>query len=295
MANIFFLGDVGIDLLTSTSQVGGWATTSAYYTKLLGHNVSLASSVGRDQAGERVITELQQLDFDTNLIQLDDQIATQAVRVREQAEAAPIFELENKAACGFIVKRQGLVETAMQTHLFYFNARGLRWSGTRDSIEGVLEVTPRAIKLFDTRGIANLNDRAKAKIFLDRSNVTVASLRDIPHLCQLLDLPELEPELFCSSIVERLGISTCLVLHPYDGIYGASKNSPLIRISPQLPDNPSLIGWHEAVIAGYIHASIAGGDLETSCSFGSIYASFLSSRHGTLSAWSPKDIQRFNT
>jgi len=294
MRKLLALGDIGINLLQSGPQLGGWAATFSCLLKLLGHDVDLNSSIGRDELGELAISETHRLGMDTRMIQVDPQMRTQTARLASNPPGCNTLKVSDKSASDFIIKNSQLVESALRAGAFYYNSRGLRLGSTRDCIEAVLELMPNTVKIFDVREGANLNDKSRLSFFIQRSNIVATSVDDAPHLCALLQIPELDPALLCTAIVERFKIDTCLIFHPHLGAYGASaKDIQQVKLKPNLPKGANLRDWHEAVLAGYLHSHLAGADMPMSLSFGLIYASFISSRNGDLSRWSSDDIQRF--
>jgi sugar/nucleoside kinase (ribokinase family) len=294
MAKLLVVGDLGWDLLPHSRQLGGWATTFAHYANLLGHDVALASSLGKDIAADGIAEELLRIGLDTSLIQVDSDIATQVVSVSFRDDGTPIYEPSGKCACEFITKTPALIAAALKTDVIYYNARGLRLSGTRMCISDLCELTPHACRVFDSRGTSLVREYSHIHQSLLNARVVYVSFDEITHLCRLIGLPELEPALLCSALVERFPVDVCLVGAAGLGVYASSRQSQEAYHATQLNASAFRVGWHESFLAGFItcyyHTMDHTMDLETCCALGIRYAEVLATRTGSLSRWSRADI-----
>jgi fructokinase len=271
--NILVIGDVGWDLLPDRKNLGGEAALFANYCHKLGHRVSLASSIGNDQAGELLVEELARLGLDTGSIQKDPEMATRVCSISFNPYGLPIYQLPDKSACDFITLHPNILGRALGADIFYFNAYGLRLSGTRTCVLELLVRMPNTDRVFDARGISSLRDNAQVKNCLKYSQlVYLTSSPDVANLCHLIGLPVLDAPLLGSALIERFNISICIINDPISGAY-VSSNIGADEYRPQtIRKIKNLLGWHEAFLAEFISKYKEGNCLKTSYHSGVNYA-----------------------
>jgi len=272
MAKLLAVGDVGWDLLPHTKQLGGWAAKFAYYSHLLGHQVTLASSLGKDEAGRLLTQEIEHLGLSADHIQVDPEIATLITSISFDAAGTSAEHTAGRSACDFITRTSSLTAQALEAEVLYHNARGLRFSGTRTCVLGLLERMPDAFKVFDVRGVKTLSRNSQLQNHLRYSQLVHFSSTDTSPLCSLLGLPELDPPVLSLSLIERFQIDICLIVDPLIGAHITSKQGHDIYLPMERDLGKPLLGWHEAFLSGFVTSYLRDKNPNAGVNFGSTYA-----------------------
>jgi sugar/nucleoside kinase (ribokinase family) len=183
-----------------------------------------------------------------------------------------------------------LIATAENADMLYFSSfmQGGRSSGA--ALRYILERTGPSFKIYDIECRVRLPTRDELVSGLSVASLVYTRGEDLPLLCELLGLPDLEPGLFASAITERFGPSYCVVADPYAGALISSIVGEQVGLDQVRESTVDIRGWHEAFLAALIHHIFGGSSLSTCCAAGMRYGDVVAALPGSMTKVHPTEL-----
>ncbi len=139
-ARIVALGEVLWDLFPDGDRFGGACANFACHAALLGADVGILSSVGRDLRGDQALEILQRVGVDATRVQRDPTAATGTVGVTVDAEGKPTFVIHPQAAWDRLAWRPEFESIIQDSDAVYFGTLGQREPESRSTIVRALQI-----------------------------------------------------------------------------------------------------------------------------------------------------------
>ena len=144
------LGELLWDIFPQGRQLGGAPANFAYMTSLLGDDGIVASRVGDDELGTRVIQRLEQLGLSRTYIQRDTVRRTGVAQVKVDDTGQPSFEIAEPVAWDFFEWNPPWEALAEKADAVCFGSLAQRSEQSRRvTHEFLRHVRPGATKIFD--------------------------------------------------------------------------------------------------------------------------------------------------
>jgi len=144
---ILCVGEVLWDNLPSGPKPGGAPMNVALHLNTIGQNVSIASRVGNDEKGKKLISFLKKSGLSTELIQVDDKLPTSEVIIHLDKNNNATYEICEPVAWDNIELSDLLREKAMEAGLIIYGSLASRNLISRSTILSLLDYD--AIKIID--------------------------------------------------------------------------------------------------------------------------------------------------
>lgn len=176
---ILSIGEILWDEFPRGEFLGGAPFNVACHLNMLSHTVTMASRIGNDQRGRRIIDNLRQRGMSTDFIQQDPAHNTGRVTVSLSEDHQPSYTIANPSAWDFIENNDDLTRAARHNTMLVFGSLAQRNPVSRKTIQSLLKLS--RLTVFD------INLRPP---FVER-DVIEASL----HGSHILKLNEAELEL----------------------------------------------------------------------------------------------------
>lgn len=167
---ILCIGEVLWDRLPSGAKPGGAPMNVALHLNAIGLNAAIASSVGKDEAGQQLINFLQESGVKTDLIQLDETLPTSEVLVHLDANNNATYEICEPVAWDNIQLTRELAEKAKNSGLIIYGTLASRNKTTRETLLQLLG-NEDAVKLIDVNLRKPYDKQDVLEVLLAKSNI----------------------------------------------------------------------------------------------------------------------------
>ena len=275
-------GDVTWDQLPTGLSLGGSAATFAGRLAALGRTVRLVASVGGDEAGDRALRELQSFGVDVALVQKHRGLCTSVTQAVVTSDGTTTYFSASAGASGVIEENPELLDAAGDVEVLYWNSSTQREPQAGATLKKFLSISPPSFKVYDVDCSYQLPTREDLEASFEVASVVSLRGREISKVCQLLGLPDLEPGLLAPAITERFGVSYCIVSDPLGGALVSSIAGDQVGLDIFRQTTVDLIGWHEALLAAFVHHVFNGSSLMRCCGAGMQYGDAVAATPGAL-------------
>jgi fructokinase len=171
--NIVGIGEILWDMLPAGKQLGGAPANFAYHAGALSEGLFksyIFSSVGDDELGEEIISELGALNLQLKYLLINRQKPTGVVNVTLDKKGMPSYEIKEDVAWDHISKVPE--ELARQTDVVCFGSLAQRSKTSRTSILNFLKQVPQtSLKIFDINLRQKYYDQQTIESSLKLANV----------------------------------------------------------------------------------------------------------------------------
>ncbi|HEX7018650.1 MAG TPA: PfkB family carbohydrate kinase, partial [Gemmatimonadaceae bacterium] len=146
-SEILCVGEVLWDALPAGLFLGGAPFNVACHLRAAGARVSMVSRVGRDRLGEEALRRMPWYGVGSDLIQLDDELATGFVRVTLDDAGNPDYEILEPVAWDAIAASDPLLRRAADARAIIFGSLAQRHPVSRATIRRLWDTD--ALLVFD--------------------------------------------------------------------------------------------------------------------------------------------------
>lgn len=279
---ILSFGDIRWYQLPIGLSLAGSAAAFACRLAALGRTVRIVGSVGGDEVGERALRELQSFGVNVSLVQTHVALSTSVAQIVLPSDGTQAYSMNSAGAAGAIEESPQLLESADDAEVLYWNSSTQREPVAGATFEKFLNVSPPSFKVFDIDCSHYLPTREDLEASLEIASVVSVRGQDISKVCELLGLPELEPGLLAPAITERFGVSYCVVADPLAGALVSSIAGEQVGLDLFRQKTVDVLGWHEALLAAFVHHVFEGSSLMRCCGAGMEYADAVAATSGAL-------------
>ena len=144
------IGEVLWDMLPSGKQLGGAPANFAFHANMLGGKGVVASCIGNDELGEKVLDTLDTLKLSCDYILIDKQHATGTVSVKINKKGTPFYIIQENVAWDFIHSSHQLTKLAKKADVVCFGSLAQRSEISRRTIQSFIKATqPSCLCVFD--------------------------------------------------------------------------------------------------------------------------------------------------
>jgi fructokinase len=166
---ILCIGEVLWDNLPSGAKPGGAPMNVALHLNIIGQNVAIASKVGNDEQGRKLISFMADSGLDTSLVQVDETLPTSEVLVHLDANNNATYEICEPVAWDNIQLTDSLKKKAENAGLIIFGTLASRHPETRETILNLLEND--AVKLIDINLRKPYDTREIVEMLIRKSDI----------------------------------------------------------------------------------------------------------------------------
>jgi fructokinase len=144
---VIVVGEILFDHFPNYRVLGGAPFNFSYHLKRLGIPVRFISRVGDDSDGQEIINRLEQFEFNTNDIQIDDTRPTGRVTVRTDTKGVPVFHIHTNVAYDYLeLDNVNVSNSADTVNLVYYGSLIQRSKHGSNALQGFLSTISAGIK-----------------------------------------------------------------------------------------------------------------------------------------------------
>lgn len=183
------LGEVQWDRLPAGPQLGGSIANTIYHAQALGAKGIIASSVGEDRAGRRLLESMAKLGLSVGVVHLDSVRSTAEVRVTLDAHGSPSYDVPESAAWDYLPFRAECAKLARKADAICFGTLASRNANSRECIRKFLECAlPGCLRVFDVNLRQNYFSRELLQDLLEHTEVLKLNEDELPVVSELLNI-----------------------------------------------------------------------------------------------------------
>lgn len=182
------LGELLWDMLPAGKQLGGAPTNFSHHIRVLGDKAMIASRIGNDRLGEKILAKLAQLNLETKYIQIDKEHVTSTVDVTLDA-GQPTYTIHEGVAWDFFQWNDSWRELAKGADAVCFGSLAQRSSISRATMRAFMQHLPaNAVKVFDVNLRQSFFSPMVISDSLALANVVKLNDEELPQVVQMLEL-----------------------------------------------------------------------------------------------------------
>ncbi len=184
------IGEILWDLFPGCPRMGGAPANFACHARTLGADGRIVSRVGNDDAGSRLIRQLEQLGMNIAGISIDDGRPTGAVAVELLDDGQPIFKIHEDVAWDWLVADGIATAWFQQADAVCFGSLAQRSPASAAVIRTLVASTPpEALRIFDVNLRHNFYSAETLTASLELANVLKLNDAELPEIANLLEIP----------------------------------------------------------------------------------------------------------
>lgn len=281
MSRVLVFGETLWDLFPAGAQLGGAPCNFALRLRALGHDVTLATRLGRDELGRRAAERLATLGPVIDSIQWDDVHPTGTVPVKVDAKGSPDFTIVPNVAYDFIEATPALLEAAGGADAVCFGTLAQRAPTSRATLARLLDAAPGALKVLDLNLRRDCHTEETVLGSLERAGILKLNEDEAAELARRFGLSDPSIPAFCDGILERFPLSHVVVTLGSRGSFGASREGPRVYVPGlRVETLVDTCGSGDAFTAGFVHEFLAGKRLGDCLERGNILGALVAGQEG---------------
>lgn len=296
------IGEVLWDLLPSGPRLGGTTANFSILCARLGERAALVSRIGKDEFGERAMTQLREIvegySFDLDHVQTSETLPTGTVTVTLDAEGRPQYTIDAPVAWDEITLTPDLIELAGQARVVCFGTLAQRLQPSSNAIRAFIESTaPECVRVCDVNLRMPFCTPEVLRWALDHATVLKISDEELPQLMHMLVVDgHVSEEIGAApedpaALTEWAGHAARLLLAaaPHTdlvaitlGPHGSllANRDGMFRHNGVRVTVADTIGAGDAFTAGLVHAYLHDSSLEHISTVANLCGSFVASQQG---------------
>jgi fructokinase len=287
--NILCFGEVLWDRLPSGEKPGGAPMNVALHLTAAGLNVSLASKIGADKQGNRLIEFLQKSGLNTDLIQVDNSLPTSEVLVHLDDEQNATYEICEPVAWDNIVFNNALKNIAQNSGLLVYGSLASRSMTTRKTLFRLMDSD--VVKLMDINLRKPYDKPDVVKPLLEKTDILKLNDDELKIICSWKNFVVRDEKAMVKWLADQYNLKMLCVTR--------GKNGAILFSDNTFYDHPGYkvktidtVGAGDAFLSGLIAALLSSQDLQAALELACATGAFVASRAGATPKY---DIHEINS
>jgi fructokinase len=291
--NVLAFGEILWDLLPEGPVLGGAPFNLACRLHLLGHQVHMASRLGRDELGRRARERMRALGLDEALIQWDDVKPTGTVPIRLDASGTPDFTIVPDVAYDYLEASDALLAAATRADCCCFGTLIQRHSVARNTLQAVLEAATDALKVLDINLRRDCYTAATVRDSLPRADLLKLNEDEVGYVADLLRLPASPLPEFADRVVETVDLKLCVITLGAKGVFAANAEGERAYEPGRKVAVRDTCGAGDGLTAAFLDAFFAGAPLAECCRRGNAMGALVATQAGATEPVRRTDLDAF--
>ncbi|MCP5537958.1 MAG: carbohydrate kinase [Akkermansiaceae bacterium] len=279
---IIGIGELLWDILPAGARMGGAPANFACHTKSLGAKAAVISRVGADDAGQRIVNELDGMGIMTEGVTTDSQNPTGSVMVTLGNDGQPQFEICSNVAWDHLCVTPQHRQLVSNANAICFGSLGQRSAISRKAIRTLVSEAPESsLKVFDVNLRGDFFTENILHESLNLANVCKLSDAELPVIAELLKLTGDDASDQLNELQSRYQLR--LVVYTRGSGGSVLGNGHRWCESPALStDVRDTIGAGDSFTAATVMGALQGWSLETISQNANEVAAHVCAHHGAI-------------
>ena len=271
------LGELLWDEFPDGRRPGGAPANVAYHCTMLGLDGRVASRVGRDESGDRLVQTIREHGLDVSLIQTDQDLPTGRVTV-ELEDGEPTYTI-HPAAWDNIEPAPELVSACGGAAAICFGTLAQRGDDSRKAIQACVEAAA-PLKVYDVNLRQSFYSRETIEQSLAAADVVKLNRDESAVLAKLLQLPGDDD--FAAEVRNRYRVELLCLTHGADGCELIADERVFAKSEPV--EVADAVGAGDAFTAALTYATLSGWPLANRANFANAIGGLVASQRGAMPA-----------
>jgi fructokinase len=292
--SVLAYGELLWDVLPGGAVLGGAPANFAYRLHTLGRRALTVSKVGRDELGERALTELRARGVDISLIQQDETFPTGTVNVTLNGRGDASYVINRGVAYDQIEATAELMAAAQQCSILYFGSLIQRERKSCQTLETILAAAPQAVRLLDLNLRRDCYTQETIESSLRHADILKLNEDEVQIVTTHVGLGVNSHRDFAMAMRKRFGVKSTIITLAARGVYGWSDEDSETLQPGYVVTVADTIGSGDSFTAAFVDAHLSGRDLGACCEAGNRLGALVAGKKGGMCSITPEEIAVFN-
>jgi len=288
---ILCFGEILWDNLPSGAVAGGAPMNVALHLHQFGIDALVASSVGDDVHGDKLIDFLKDSGMNVDLVQKHSSLPTSQVLVKLDANNNATYEICEPVAWDDIKLEDDLAEEASKSKAIVFGSLSLRNPATKETLLHLLD--NNLIKIMDVNLRAPFIDQATILLLLSKSNIVKLNDDELIIISdwfgflgsQREKMQQLYDALKLNVLITTRGSKgACLIAH------GEYCEHPGFKV-----ETVDTVGSGDAFLAGFLAAMFEGKEMKRAIAEACAIGAYVATQSGATPKYNKDEILSVNS
>ncbi|AQQ10326.1 5-dehydro-2-deoxygluconokinase [Sedimentisphaera cyanobacteriorum] len=273
------IGEILFDNLPGGRRLGGAPANFAIHCSLMGAESSVVSSVGEDQAGKDILSELETKGIDTSCISVNSR-PTGSVDVKLCPEGQPEYIINENSAWDYITISPEALKLAANCDAVCFGSLAQRNETSRKSILYFLESAgDQCIKVFDVNIRQQYYSREIIENSLMISDILKLNDEELEIFRVMLGIEGLNDRQTLGHILNHYNLKLIALTLGAEGSIMADREE-YSHASAKAAKVRDTVGAGDCFTAAMVYSFLCGVSIEETNEFASKAASFVCTKDG---------------
>lgn len=285
---ILCIGEILWDNLPSGAKPGGAPMNVALHLTRVGQKVAVASKVGNDEQGKKLLSFLESSGLNTDLVTIDETLPTSEVLVHLDENNNATYEICEPVAWDNLTLTDKLSKKAKESGLIIYGSLASRNTASRNTILNLLEND--AVKLIDVNLRKPYDTREIVEMLIRKSDVVKLNDDELRVFGQWNEIQLQEEKSLISWFAGFYNSKMVIVTK--------GENGAILFADGEFFEHPGFkvnavdtVGAGDAFLAGFIASLYQGKPNEKALEFACATGSFVASKAGATPEYNKFEIE----
>ena len=285
---ILCIGEILWDKLPTGMKAGGAPMNVALHLKKIGFNVRFAGRIGNDQSGWNLQDFLEGNGLGTELLQVDNELATGTVEVNLEANHQVSYEIVDNVAWDRIEITNELDKAANEANVIIYGTLASRHHVTRDNIISLLNKN-NSLKLIDVNLRSPFTKSEVVEILLNKADIAKLNDDELKVIAGWHNKRDKEKDLV-KWFAEKYGCNMICITRGAKGALLYHKGE-IIEHSGYKVNVVDTVGSGDAFLAGFLASYLSGENLSKSLDYACATGALIATKTGGTPNYKLTEIQ----
>ena len=288
---ILCFGEILWDNLPSGAVAGGAPMNVALHLHQFGIEALVASSVGDDVSGEKLIDFLKDAGMDVRLVQKHSSLPTSQVLVKLDENNNATYEICEPVAWDDIKLEDELAKEASKSKAIVFGSLSLRNPETKETLLKLLE--NKMIKIMDVNLRAPFIDEGTIRLLLSKSNIVKLNDDELIIITDWFGYAGTQQERM-QQLYEALKLDVLITTRGSKGacLIAQGENCEHQGFKVKTVDT---VGSGDAFLAGFLAAMFEGKKMQRAITEACAIGAYVATQAGATPKYSKDEILNMNS
>ncbi len=274
-------GAVLWDIIGDCEYIGGAPFNVAVNMHRLGAQSAFISSVGKDERGNRALSQLRQLGVSDQFVQISEKPTGAAyAKISESGDAT--YEIPHAAFDDISISDDDIQKIKdFDADVICFGSFEQRCEVSRNSIQKILSAVSVRHVFFDVNLRMNFIDRDVLDFGFRKSSIVKVNDEEKTIISKMLYSSDLSEDSFAERFVADYGVECLIITLGGRGCF-VYANGKAFRHCPPPVQTVDTIGAGDAFSSAFLYSYLIGEGSEVAARKGNALGSYVASRSGAL-------------